>query len=67
VLEPNVLSHIVLLYLYQNSVEVFYERLKTSIISVALRRGMGKKLLNTGSYNRVAFAYFSAALYKGCV
>lgn len=39
-LEPNVLSHIVLLYLYQNSVEVFYERLKTSIISVALKRGM---------------------------
>lgn len=36
-LEPNVLSHIVLLYLY---LEVFYERLKTSIISMALRRGV---------------------------
>lgn len=39
-LEPNVLSHIVLLYLYQNSLEVFYERLKTSILSVPLRREM---------------------------
>lgn len=39
-LEPNVLSHIVLLYLYQNSLEGFYERLKTSIISMLLRREM---------------------------
>lgn len=36
-MEPNVLSHIALLYLY---LEVFYERLKPSIISKALRRGM---------------------------
>lgn len=36
-LEPDVLSHIYLLYLYQNSLEIFHKMLKPSIIYIALR------------------------------
>lgn len=36
--EPSVLSHTVLLYLYQNSLQIFHKRLSPSIISMALTR-----------------------------